>query len=77
MLHKDNDTYLTSDGSLTVNFIDEITGSDAFGSYKEYSYDMSTKGRTRDFSKSFFTFFNLYDKIARLREPTRAILSVR
>jgi len=62
MLHKDNDTYLTSNGSLTVNFIDEISGSDAFGSYKEYSYDMSTKGRTQvkihwDFSKEFFPIF--------------------
>ena len=56
MLHRGDKTYLTSDGSLKVDFVGLDAGQDSNGHYEEFSYNF----KTADKDVSMMAFIRTY-----------------
>ena len=56
MLHRGDKTYLTSDGSLKVDFVGIDAGHDSNGHYEEFSYNF----KTADKDVSMMAFIRTY-----------------
>ena len=84
MLHRGDKTYLTSDGSLKVDFVGIDAGHDSNGHYEEFSYNFKTADKDvsmmafiRTYHARQFAVFrqHFYPGFSGLRQASKSVLT--